>query len=106
MASRLRALTLAGGREFRFPGSVVVSANITPGAETGIGRRSEQDFLDRIYAYKEYVEHGSPRVGLESVTLMPWLALAQLEPEDLKAMCAFLRTQRPVSHAVDSHPEK
>jgi hypothetical protein len=49
----LSGMTLAGGQEFRFPGAIVVSANITPDLETGIGRWSEQDFLDRVYQYKE-----------------------------------------------------
>ena len=35
---------------------------------------------------------------------MPWLLFAQLKPDDLKAIYAFLRTQKPVYHAVDSHP--
>ena len=100
----LEGLTLAGGEEFRFPGMVVVSANITPDLETGIGRWSEQDFLDRFYQYKEYVEKGSPEIGPEGFTLMPWLNFAQLEPEDLKAIYAFLRTQPAVYHIVDSHP--
>jgi mono/diheme cytochrome c family protein len=101
---RIKGLTLAGGEVFRFPGAIVVSANITPDLETGIGRWSEQDFLDRIFQYKEYAEKGSPQVGPESFTLMPWLNFAQLDPEDLKAIYAFLRTQQPVYHVVDSHP--
>ena len=100
----LQGLTLAGGEAFRFSGMVVVSANITPDPQTGIGRWSEQDFLDRIYQYKEYVEKGSPVAGPDSFTIMPWLNFAQLEPEDLKAIYAFLRTQPPVYHVVDSHP--
>jgi mono/diheme cytochrome c family protein len=100
----LQGMTLAGGQEFQFPGAVVVSANITPDLETGIGRWTERDFLDRVYQYKEYAEKGSPQVGPESFTLMPWLNFAQLEPEDLKAIYAFLRTQQPVYHVVDSHP--
>jgi hypothetical protein len=100
----LQGMALAGGQEFQSPGAVVVSANITPDLQTGIGRWSEQDFLDRFYEYKEYAEKGSPRVGPESFTLMPWLNFAQLEPRDLKAIYAFLRTQQPIYHAVDSHP--
>jgi hypothetical protein len=100
----LQGMTLAGGQEFRFPGAVVVSANITPDLQTGIGRWCEQDFLDRFYQYKEYAEKGSPQVGPESFTLMPWLNFAQIEPEDLKAIYAFLRTQQPIYHVVDSHP--
>lgn len=100
----IQGLTLAGGEVFRFSGAVVVSANITPDPETGIGRWSEADFLNRIYQYKEYAEKGSPQVGPESFTIMPWLNFAQLEPEDLKAIYAFLRTQKPVYQVVDSHP--
>jgi hypothetical protein len=100
----LQGLTLAGGQEFRFPGAVVVSANITPDPQTGIGRWSEQHFLDRFYQYKEYAEKGSPQVAPESFTVMPWLNFAQLEPEDLKAIYAFLREQQSIYHVVDSHP--
>jgi len=101
----LAGLILAGGEEFAFPGGMtVVSANITPDLQTGIGRWSEQDFIERFYQYKEYVEKGSPAVGPESFTLMPWLNFAQLEPDDLRAIYAFLRTQKPVYHVVDSHP--
>src|SRR5690242_9945718 len=101
----LQGLTLAGGERFAFSGGMIVcSATITPDAQTGIGSWSEQDFLDRFYQYKEYAEKGSPAVGPESFTLMPWLNFAQIEPEDLKAIYAFLRTQRPVYHVVDSHP--
>ena len=35
---------------------------------------------------------------------MPWLNFAQIEPRDLKAVYAFLRTRQPIYHPVDSHP--
>ena len=100
----LPGMLLAGGRAFSFPTATVVSANITPDAQTGIGRWTEQDFVDRFYQYREYVEHGSPAVGPEGFTLMPWLNLAQLPEEDLKAIYAFLRTQNAVANAVETHP--
>ncbi len=96
--------TLAGGERFAFPGVVVVSANITPDPQTGIGRWSEQDFVDKFESYREYAEKGSPRVGPESFTIMPWLDFSQLEVNDLRAIYSFLRTQKPIYHAVDSHP--
>ena len=97
--------TLAGGEKFAVAADmVVVSANITPDQHTGTGPWSEKDFVDRFYQYREYVEHGSPAVGPESFTLMPWLNLSQLPPEDLKAIYAYLRTVQPVHHAVDTHP--
>jgi mono/diheme cytochrome c family protein len=97
-------MLLAGGREFHFPGAVVVSANITPDRRTGIGRWTEQDFLERFYQYRDYADHGSPAVGPDSFTLMPWLSLSRMDPEDLKAIYAFLRTQRPVYNPVETHP--
>jgi hypothetical protein len=94
----------AGGHEFRMDGAVVVSSNITPDPETGIGKWSEQDFVARFYAYRGYLKKGPPSVGPEGFTLMPWLSLSQLPPEDLKAMYAYLRTQRPIHHRVEVRP--
>jgi hypothetical protein len=36
---------------------------------------------------------------------MPWLNLAQLQPEDIKAIYAYLRTQPAVSKKVETHPD-
>jgi hypothetical protein len=44
----------------------VVSANISPDLHTGIGRWTEQDFVNRFAQYREYVEHGSPLSGAEA----------------------------------------
>jgi len=96
---------LSGGETFRVaPGVAVVSANISPDPETGIGRWSERDFLDRIYQYREYADHGSPQVGPESFTLMPWLNFSRLPPEDLKAIYAYLHSRPPVYKSVETHP--
>jgi mono/diheme cytochrome c family protein len=97
-------VTFAGGERFAFPGVLVVSANITPDQQTGIGRWTEQDFLDKFQQYREYVENGSPAAGPENFTIMPWLNFCQLESDDLRAIYSFLRTQKPVYHIVDSHP--
>jgi len=94
----------AGGREFRLPTATVVSANISPDSETGIGRWSEQQFIDKFYQYREYVEKGSPQVGPEGVTLMPWLGLCQLSREELGAIYTYLMSQQPVHNAVETHP--
>jgi hypothetical protein len=97
--------SLGGGEVFKVAPKVqVVSANISPDAETGIGRWSEQDFLDRFYQYRDYAYNGSPKTGPESFTLMPWLNFSQLPPEDLKAIYAYLHTRRPVHKAVETHP--
>lgn len=97
--------TLGGGEKFAVaPGVMVVSANISPDPYTGTGRWTENDFVDRFYQYREYAEKGSPQVGPESFTLMPWLNLCQLPEEDLKAIYSFIRTRQPIYKAVDTHP--
>ncbi len=94
----------AGGRGFRLAGATVVSTNITPEPYTGIGRWTEQDWLDLVYRYREYAERDSPHIGRQSVTVMPWLSLSQLREDDLRAIYAFLRTQKPVYRAINPHP--
>jgi mono/diheme cytochrome c family protein len=98
-------MMLAGGERFAFPGATVVSANITPDPQSGIGRWSEKDFVDRFHQYREYADKGSPSSGPENFTVMPWLLFSKLPEGDLRAIYAFLRTQKPVYHPVDSHPD-
>lgn len=95
---------LAGGRVFNFPGASVATANITPDPDTGIGKWSEQQFLDKFYSYKAYLEKGPPKVGPESFTLMPWLGLSQLPPEDLKAIFAYLKSQPAIYNSIEKRP--
>jgi len=97
-------MRLAGGEEFRTPWGVVISANISPDVETGIGRWSERQFIDKFYEYREYAETGSPAVGPEGFTLMPWLGLSHLSPEELGAIFAYLKAQPAVRNAVETHP--
>jgi mono/diheme cytochrome c family protein len=100
-------MMFAGGRPFESSFGTVVSANITSDTETGIGKWSEEFFLKKFYDYKGYIENGAPKVsGPEQFTLMPWLHLAQLPQEDLGAIYTFLRTVKPISHAVETHPKK
>lgn len=95
----------AGGEEFRFsPQLVAVSANISPDPETGIGRWSEQRFLDTFYQYRPYLKDGAPKAGPERFTVMPWLSFAQMEADDLKAIYAYLMTQPPARNKVETHP--
>ncbi|SPF56841.1 Cytochrome c-like protein [Candidatus Sulfopaludibacter sp. SbA4] len=97
---------LAGGQVFATSMGTVVTANITPDLETGIGKWSEEFFLKKIYDYKEYATSGPPKSpGPEAFTLMPWLGLSQLPPDDLGAIYAYLRTVKPVHNPVETHPK-
>jgi mono/diheme cytochrome c family protein len=96
--------SLGGGERFVAPGLLVVSANISPDPSTGIGRWSEQDFVNKFAEYRDYAEHGPPKVGPSAFTLMPWLEFCRLPEEDLRAIYAYLRTQPPVHKSVETHP--
>ena len=96
---------LAGGRAFRIGPAMVVTANLTPDPETGLGQWKEEHFLRKFYQYRKYVEKGSPEITAKDFTLMPWLDFYQLPPEDLGAIYAYLRTVRPIYNAVVKHPE-
>jgi mono/diheme cytochrome c family protein len=92
----------AGGQDFKFPGGAsVVSSNITPDPETGIGKWTQDQFVKRFHMYRPYLKTGAPKAPF---TLMPWLALAGTTGEDLQAMYAYLKTVKPVKNNVRAEP--
>jgi mono/diheme cytochrome c family protein len=96
---------LAGGQQFKSTMGTVLTANITPDLETGIGKWNEDFFRKKFYDYKEYAASGPPPLpGPTAFTLMPWLSFSQLPPEDLGAIYAYLRTVQPVHNYVETHP--
>lgn len=86
----------AGGHEFKIGPMRVVSANITPDADTGIGTWSRQYFKQRFRNYRDKAP--------ERFTVMPWMRLAQLTDEDLDLIYDYLRTQAPVENKVNTQP--
>ncbi|MBK9169441.1 MAG: cytochrome c [Bryobacterales bacterium] len=95
---------LAGGRRFDLPAGSVVSANITPDPSTGIGGWTEEQFIEKFYQYRDYVENGPPAVDAQGFTIMPWLNLSQASREELGAMYAYLMTQPAIRNPVETHP--
>ena len=101
----LAGMDFAGGETFR-PGGVglVRSANITPDAVTGIGTWTEDQFLEKFRAFR-----GAPVRTLSAEerlqnTEMPWANYAGMTDDDLRAIYAFLRAQKPVVNRVEKFP--
>jgi cytochrome c5 len=94
----------AGGEHFRIMGFEVLSANITPDVETGIGSWSEEKFLGKLQGYRNLSVETLPAATQANFTLMPWLALRNLKEGDMKALYAYLRTLKPIRNAVERHP--
>ncbi len=92
----------AGGHEFKGPGGVLRSANITPHA-TGIGARDEAAFVGLFKAF-DIAPGDLPEVKPEAFTNMPWLTRAKMTEADLGAIHAYLRTVPAVDHAVEKRP--
>ncbi|MBP0590413.1 cytochrome c [Paraburkholderia sp. LEh10] len=85
----------AGGRSFDLPFGRIYSTNITPDPETGIGRFTEQQFVDAV-------QHGkAPRGNLYPA--MPYAAYASMSREDVLAIRAYLETVEPVKTTVPAN---
>ncbi|HEU0120980.1 MAG TPA: cytochrome c [Bryobacteraceae bacterium] len=96
--------SFAGGEPFRLGRYMAVSANITPDPDTGIGKMTEDEFVERFHQYEKYLQEGTPGVSPENFTLMPWLSFARIPTEDLRAIYAYLRTLPAVNHSVETRP--
>jgi mono/diheme cytochrome c family protein len=77
---------------FRRPG-IVFPPNITPDAETGIGRWSRRQIADAVRA-------GAGRHGRGQILVMPWRAYSKLSDEDVFAIVDYLRSIEPVQFRV------
>lgn len=97
---------LSGGHVFEIGKDArVVTANLTPDTETGLGKWTEQQFLDKFAEYKDYAANGPPKIDLPHNTVMPWLQLSATPAEDLKAIFAYLRSVPAIHNAVVTHPD-
>lgn len=99
----IKEMEYSGGRFFPFPdGSDVISSNITPDKQTGIGNWDEETFIQRFKAFDKSVNNVNDTVKPgEFNTIMPWSKYSQMTNEDLAAIYAYLRTLKPISNKVE-----
>ncbi|MBC7874027.1 MAG: c-type cytochrome [Ferruginibacter sp.] len=93
----------AGGFVFDAGTFKVVSSNITPDSETGIGAWTEAQFLKKFTHCREEKNYNF-NPGKEN-TVMPLSLLSGMTDEDLKAIYAYLRTVKPISNKVEKYPK-
>jgi mono/diheme cytochrome c family protein len=86
----------AGGRAIPTEFGVFYSPNITPDAETGIGRWSERDFWRALHL-------GYSRDGSLLYPAFPYTSFTRITQEDSRAIWEYLKTVRPVSHRAPQH---
>lgn len=89
-------LPFAGGVAIDTPFGEVLGANITPDADTGIGRWSFEDFQNTM-------SNGHARGGKRLYAAMPYTAYTKVTREDNRAIWAYLNSLDPVRHEVDTN---
>jgi hypothetical protein len=100
----IAGMEFAGGEVFRGFGLEVLSANITPDVETGIGAWTEQRFVEKFRNYANLNHSNLPQAVQANFTVMPWLGFRNLPEEELRAIFAYLKTTKPVRNKVEVHP--
>jgi mono/diheme cytochrome c family protein len=93
MTPELAGFEFAGGNVFGQGKETVAVANITPDA-TGIPYYDEALFLEVMHKGWVKARKLSPQ--------MPWIYTRNMTDGDLKDIFAYLRTLKPVRHAVDN----
>jgi len=83
----------AGGLKLDTPFGYMLSPNITPDADTGIGRWSSDDFYRALHA-------GVNKHGQDMYPTMPYDFYTRVTRADVDALYAYLRTVKPVRNAV------
>jgi len=87
------ALDMAGGNPYPSPEGTIAATNLTLDP-TGIGNYDEATFVTVMKTGKFGTLH----------PIMPWALYSHMEEPDLKAIFAYLRTLKPVSHVVANGP--
>jgi mono/diheme cytochrome c family protein len=79
---------------FEVPGlGVFYPPNLTPDAETGLGKWSDADIVAAFTT-------GVRPDGRQLAPAMPWMSYGHISAEDAEALVAYLRALQPVSHQV------
>ena len=97
----VKTLMFSGGREFRMPdGTMLVSPNITPDEETGIGKWSKEEFVFRFKVYDPAKYNPPVLQPGEMQSIMPWTMYAGMDTTDLTAMYRYLHSLKPMVNRV------
>jgi mono/diheme cytochrome c family protein len=83
----------AGGLKMQTPFGYLLSPNITPDVETGIGSWSKDDFARALH-------DGINKKGQDLYPAMPFTSYTKVTRADVDAIYDYLRTLQPVSNAV------
>lgn len=96
----IEELAFSGGREFKMPDGIIVSSNITPDKETGIGTWTRDDFITRFKAYDPST-YAPPLLNKgDLMTVMHWTMYAGMDSTDLNSVYQALKALKPICNKV------
>lgn len=98
-AQLIAGTEFGGGREFKLPGGILRTANITPDA-TGLGYWSREKFIRAFKQYKDSTYTSPKLVMTDFNTIMPWNMYANMTEYDLSSIYAYLKTVTPIQNTV------
>lgn len=97
----IEEMAFAGGMDFPLvSGGIVRSANLTPDKDTGIGKWTKDQFIQRFksFADSNYVPAKVNKGDFNSY--MPWQYYSHLKEHDLEAIYAYLMSLKPIKNEV------
>ena len=83
----------AGGTPLKTPVGIFYPPNLTPDAETGLGKWSEAQIVAAIRT-------GVRPDGRQLVPIMPYMSYAAMSDGDAQALAAYLKSLAPIKHAA------
>lgn len=86
----------AGGLSIETPFGDLITPNITPDRETGIGKYTKEDF-------QRVMSEGIGRGGYHLYAAMPYPAYTKMTAQDNAALFAYLQTLQPVKNQVEAN---
>lgn len=89
----------SGGQKFEGPFGAVYSRNITPDRETGIGRWTNTQLVKAFRA-------GVRPDGTHLFPIHPYVYLSHMADDEAFALAAYLKSVKPVKHAVTARELK
>lgn len=93
----------SGGFTFNMGSFKASSGNITPDSTTGIGKWTEEMFLEKFKTCRDPAKYtGNPG---KNNSIMPWSLFSNMADHDIKAIYAYLRTVTPVKNLVEKYPK-
>lgn len=90
------AKPFAGGVALKTPFGTIVTPNITPDKEAGIGAWTDEEFLSAL-------REGRAHNGKRLFPAMPYPSFTLLVKDDVMAIRAYLKTVEPVAVKVESN---